>query len=97
MTTSARDFMDHALRSGALVSGGPVPTGAPTAWATQPFMRGRKAHRWTHATDLGSGSHGYRSACGLHAVSTPRVPLLAPGNLPFCTRCENALMRAMKR
>lgn len=95
---SARDFLAHALRTGALVSGGPVPADFLSGWGHQPFMRGMKAHHWTanQSGELGDGAYGLRSACGVQTVATKRVPLLEAGNLPFCTRCENRLMKADK-
>lgn len=90
---TGQDFLDKARREGALVSGPPVPGDFKQGWGTHPFMRGMKAHRWTAGAKLADGTYGIRSACGRYMVVTTQVPLLQPGNLPFCALCENRLMR----
>ena len=92
------EFLKAAIRDGALVSGGPVPADFERGWGHPPFMNGMKAHHWEadRRFDLGEGAYGLRSACGRSTVATRQVPLMQPGNLPFCQRCENALMRAMR-
>lgn len=91
------DFLNNVRRNGGLVAGAKVPADFESGWGHHPFMRGMKAHHWVadRQADLGPGVYGLRSACGLLTVSTAHVPLCGPGNLPFCTRCENKLMKAM--
>lgn len=93
------DFLNNVRRNGGLVAGGRVPPDFDRGWGRPPLLGGKLiAHHWVadRDVDLGPGVFGVRSACGLLTVSTPRVPLCGPGNLPFCTRCENKLMKAMK-
>lgn len=94
------EFLDNARRNGALVSGKKVPSDFEQGWGTHPFMRGMKAHHWeadrSYKFAADPSAYEVRTACGRLAVVSSRVPLLAAGNLPFCTRCENALMKAMK-
>lgn len=92
------DFADWARRQpGALVSGPKVADDFTEGWGHPPFMRGMKAHYWrVDLPDLGDGAYGLRSACGVLTVATKHVPLMQPGNLPFCTRCEGKLMKAVK-
>jgi hypothetical protein len=90
------DFLRNAMQAGALVSGRPVPPDFERGWGRPPFLRGKMiAHHWTadRDVDLGPGIYGLRSACGLLTVATPQVPLCGEGNLPFCVRCENRLMK----
>lgn len=90
---TGEEWLQQKRREGALITEGQV---GASGWGKAAFSRGGPAHHWTRTTDLGEGSYGYRSACGQLTVSTPRVPLFGAGNYPFCTRCENALMKAMK-
>lgn len=94
------EWLKQKIREGALVSGKPVPADFDKGWGRPPFLGGRMiAHHWTadRTTDLGDGAYGLKSACGVLTVATRQVPLCGPGNLPYCQRCENALMRAMRK
>lgn len=96
---TGEEWLQQKRREGALVTGGKVGDDFLTGWGHPPFMRGMKAHHWTAdlSSDLGDGAYGLRSACGLLTVATKQVPLMQPGNLPFCTRCEGKLMKAVKQ
>lgn len=103
-------FHRAALEHGATITDRPIPNFSE-GWAHQPnFKRGRLvAHYWTKHYDarieaqmvaeFGEQARGIAelsSACGLSRHTTSRVPVLGPGNLPYCARCENALMRKMR-
>lgn len=99
--TTTEQFLDNARRHGALVSGGPVPADFVKGWGTHPFMRGMKAHHWVADRSFefkpNPSAYEVRSACGARKFVNDRVPLLQPGNLPFCATCENKLMKAQAR
>lgn len=89
-------FHRAALEHGATITDGPVPPDFERGWGHPPFSKGKMiAHYWQadRSYDLGEGVFGIRSACGVLTVSTPQVPLMRPGNLPFCARCEAKLMK----
>jgi hypothetical protein len=92
-------FLHNARRNGALVSGEPVAPDFDAGWGHPPFSKGKMiAHHWRadRSHNLGEGVFGLRSACGVLTVSTPQVPLMGPGNLPFCARCEAKLTKSMQ-
>jgi hypothetical protein len=93
------EWLRQKICEGALVSGKKVPEDFAVGWGTHPFMRGMKAHHWTanRESEAEDGTYGLTSACGLWTVATRHVPLCGPGNLPFCARCENKLMKAMPK
>lgn len=95
---TSEEFLDAARREGATVSGGSAPPDFRQGWAHRITFksRGMIAHYFTRepytydAPDVFSAV----SACGLVGFHSKRVPLVLPGNMPFCARCENKLMRA---
>jgi hypothetical protein len=104
------DFLDRARRAGAIVTDGPVGPDFTKGWGHQITFRSRGmiAHYWTKEHDpqleaevvaefgeRGRGAAIVVSACGLRKLTTSHVPLMGPGNLPFCARCENRLMKQM--
>lgn len=91
-------FLESAAREGALVSGGPIPQNFMKGWAHPPMSRGKMiAHHWRRGSAPPiDGVVMFESACGLSTVSMPAIPLLQAGNLPYCQRCENKLMKQQR-
>jgi hypothetical protein len=93
-------FHRAALEAGATITDGPLRD-FQGGWGHPPLMRSRRmiAHHWQVLPPLpeADGKYtGVRSACGVFHVFSEQVPMLAPGNLPFCVRCENKLMKAQQ-
>jgi hypothetical protein len=87
-------FNRAALEAGATITDGPLRE-FKGGWACAPLLGKRVlAHYWeVQATRTDSVEFTpARSACGLDHGFTARVPFMAPGNAPFCARCENKLM-----
>lgn len=70
-------------------------------WALIPF-HGERAHHWKEfvpqASVLPKIAQGgrvryYDAACGMHGVTTGRVPAIDPGNWPRCANCTRELAR----
>jgi hypothetical protein len=104
-------FHRAALEAGATITDGPLPCDFREGWAHQITFKTHSmiAHYWTKHPDpeleaemvakhgeRGRGAAIATSACGLERLTTKSVPLMGPGNLPFCARCEGKLMRGMR-
>lgn len=87
-------FHRAALEAGATITDGPI-RGFTGGWGSACFL-GRKviAHHWAVLAKSPEVPEytPVRSACGLEHGFTHKVPMMAPGNAPFCVRCENKLM-----
>jgi hypothetical protein len=79
-----------------------VPRDFTAAWGTAGLKKITVAHYWTASRPEWMHEvspdmlYGLTSACGLRSVGTKQVPLFGAGNLPFCARCENKLMREQR-
>lgn len=103
LSEDSKVWLRNAIKAGATVAGGAVPHDFQQGWAHRITFKspGMTAHYFTRERGFTYDEPGVvfsaLSECGLVGWHSQRVPLMLPGTMPYCQRCEAKLLKRSGR